>query len=511
LTGPFHEGEEKMRNTQKKSMLTLGAVAAASIVAGMLIASKFDLTGTIGADPVPADKAGTAEVSAAGPGSRLFVDIAKRDTPAVVNISTTQFIKQQRPFSRRRQPSPFDDFFGRDDFWERFFGEVPERDLKQQSLGSGFIVDKEGFILTNNHVVGKADDIKVTLSDGRSYEAELKGTDPKTDIALIKIDAENDLPVAELGDSDALEVGEWVVAIGNPFGLKHTVTVGVVSAKGRTIGAGPYDDFIQTDASINPGNSGGPLINTKGEVIGINTAIIGQGIGFAIPVNLARNIMDQLKEKGSVTRGWLGVQIQTVTPELAESLGLDEARGALIAGVFKDDPADKAGIEVGDVVIEFDGAPVETDRDLVSRVGNAVVGSTVTVKVVRDGQEKSFDVELARRSDDEDAAAVEDSDPIQPFKLGITVQDLTKELAERMRVEADGGVLVTEVESGSVADKAGIQRGDIIVEVNKEEVEKIDDFRAVLKKSKKDEKLLFLVKRGQGNRFIVVTPEKEAD
>jgi len=501
-----------MRDTRKRSVLTLGAVAAASIVAGMLIASKFDLTGTTGADPVPVDQAKMTEASAAGPGSRLFVEIAKRDTPAVVNISTTQFIKQRRPSSRRRQPSPFDDFFGRDDFWERFFGEVPERDLKQQSLGSGFIVDKEGYILTNNHVVGKADDIKVTLADGRSYDAVLKGTDPKTDIALIKIDAENHLPVAELGDSEALEVGEWVMAIGNPFGLKHTVTVGVVSAKGRTIGAGPYDDFIQTDASINPGNSGGPLINMKGQVVGINTAIIGQGIGFAIPVNLARNIMDQLKEKGTVTRGWLGVQIQTVTRELAESLGLDEARGALIAGVFKGDPADEAGIEVGDVVVEFDGAPVESDRDLVSRVGNAVVGSTVAVKVVRNGKEMSFDVELARRSDDEEAAADGDAaDPIQPFKLGITVQDLTEELAERMRIEIDGGVLVTEVESGSAADKAGIQRGDIVVEVNREEVEKIDDFRAVLKKAKRDEKLLFLVQRGQGNRFIVVTPEKEED
>ncbi len=241
------------------------------------------------------------------------------------------------------------------------------------------------------------------------------------------------------------------------------------------------------------------------------SAIIGQGIGFAIPINLARNIMDQLKEKGSVTRGWLGVQIQAITPELAESLGLDEARGALVAGVFKGDPADKAGIEVGDVVVEFDGAPVESDRDLVARVGNAVVGSTVAVKVVRSGREMSFDVELARRSDDGEAAAGEDSDPIQPLKLGITVQDLTKELAERIRVEIDGGVLVTEVESGSSADKAGIQRGDIIVEVNREKVERIDDFRAVLKKVRKDEKLLFLVQRGQGNRFIVVTPEKEKD
>jgi serine protease Do len=505
--------KKTMKNAGKSHFLTLGGVAIASILAGMLIASRLDWTSPTDAAP-GAEKGKAAEAAvAAGPGSNLFVDIAKRDTPSVVNISTTQFIKQRQPFNRRRrQPSPFDDFFGQDDFWERFFGEMPERDLKQQSLGSGFIVDKEGYILTNNHVVAKADDIKVTLSDGRSYDAEVKGTDPKTDIALIKIDAENHLPVAALGDSDALEVGEWVMAIGNPFGLKHTVTVGVVSAKGRTIGAGPYDDFIQTDASINPGNSGGPLINMKGEVIGINSAIIGQGIGFAIPVNLARNIMDQLKEKGAVTRGWLGVQIQTVTPELAESLGLDEAKGALIAGIFRGDPADEAGIEVGDVVVEFDGAPVKSDRDLVSRVGNSIVGSTVKVRVVRNGKEMSIDVKLAKRADDEEQiAAGGDSDPIQPFKLGITTQDLTVELAERMRLGEAKGVLVTEVESGSPADRAGIRRGDIITEVNRQEVEKIKDLMSILKKSPRNEKLLFLVKRAQGSVFVVVKPEKEQD
>jgi serine protease Do len=498
-----------MMEDRKRKFLTLGSVAAASILAGMLIASKLDFTEATVAS-LSAESEKTGQEFALRPESQLLVEIAKKDTPSVVNISTTKFIRQRRPHSRR-QPSPFDDFFGRDDFWERFFGEIPERDLKQQSLGSGFIVDKEGYILTNNHVVGKADDIKVTLADGRSYEAQVKGTDPKTDIALIKIEAENDLPVAGLGDSDALEVGEWVMAIGNPFGLKHTVTVGVVSAKGRTIGTGPYDDFIQTDASINPGNSGGPLINMKGEVVGINTAIIGQGIGFAIPVNLARNIMDQLKEKGVVTRGWLGVQIQAVTRELADSLGLKETKGALIAGVFKGDPADEAGVKVGDVVVEFDGAVVESDRDLVSRVGNAAVGSRVTVKVIRDGKEVSLEVKLARRDDDEDRMAESDDGTVQPFKLGITVQDMTKELAERMGREEEEGVLVTDVDSGSAADKAGIQRGDIIIELNREEIEKIDDFRAALKKAEKEDKLLFLVQRGQGNRFIVVTPEKEED
>ena len=244
-------------------------------------------------------------------------------------------------------------FGGEEDFFNHFFGQMPERDLKQQSLGSGFIVDKEGYILTNNHVVDGADDIRVTLLDGRSYDAEVTGRDPKTDIALIKIKPENGLPVATLGDSDALQVGEWVIAIGNPFGFGHTVTAGVVSAKDRTIGAGPYDAFIQTDASINPGNSGGPLFNARGEVVGINSAIVssGQGIGFAIPINMAKNIMAQLRDKGSVTRGWLGVQIQALTPELRESLKLAAEGGALVAGVIKGDPAEKAGLKAGDVVV----------------------------------------------------------------------------------------------------------------------------------------------------------------
>ena len=298
-------------------------------------------------------------------------------------------------------------FGGEEDFFNHFFGQMPERDLKQQSLGSGFIVDKEGYILTNNHVVEEADDIRVTLLDGRSYDAEVKGRDPKTDIALIRIKPENGLPVATLGDSDALLVGEWVIAIGNPFGFGHTVTAGVVSAKDRTIGAGPYDAFIQTDASINPGNSGGPLFNARGEVVGINSAIIasGQGIGFAIPINIAKSIMEQLREKGSVTRGWLGVQIQALTPELRESLDLSAEGGALVAGVIKGDPAEKAGLKAGDVVVEFDGRSVRSDRDLVSIVGNTPVGRKVALKVVRDGKTLTLEVKVARRSDDKDEAA----------------------------------------------------------------------------------------------------------
>ncbi len=498
-----------MHTKGPRNMLAMGGVVIASIMAGMLISSRLDLTGRSGAAPGE----GAAVAGPGAPGSSTLVEIAKRDTPSVVNISTTKILTHQMP-RFRRQPSPFDDFFGHDDFWDRFFGEIPERDLKQQSLGSGFIVDSEGYILTNNHVVEKADDIKVTLSDGRSYDAEVKGTDPKTDIALIKIDAENHLPVAALGDSERLEVGEWVMAIGNPFGLKQTVTVGVVSAKGRTIGAGPYDDFIQTDASINPGNSGGPLINMSGEVVGINTAIIssGQGIGFAIPINMARNIMEQLKEKGSVTRGWLGVQIQTITPELAESLGLSDAKGALIAGVFKDDPADQAGIKVGDVVIGFDGHKIESDRELVQVVGNTLVGSTVKVKIVREGKEKTLEVKIARRADDEEEVAAQgEEEEGGPFELGIKGQDLTEELAERLGLEEARGVLITEVDSGSPADKAGLSRGDVIVEVERKAIDNVGDLRAALGSAEKGKSLLFLVKRGKNNLFVVVTPEKKDD
>ena len=498
-----------MNRFKSSNTLVVGAVAVVSLLAGLLISSKLDWTSPTGA---ALKQEARTERADAVPSSGHLAGIASEDTPSVVNISTTKIRKQRRPFSRRRQPSPFDEFFGQDDIWERFFGEVPEQEQKQQSLGSGFIVDKAGYILTNNHVVAKADDIKVTLSDGRSYEAEVKGTDPKTDIALIKIDAENHLPVASLGDSDALQVGEWVMAIGNPFGLNHTVTVGVVSGKGRVLGTGPYDNFIQTDASINPGNSGGPLINMDGDVVGINTLIFasGQGLGFSIPINLAKGIMDQLRETGTVTRGWLGVQIQTVTPELAKSLNLPEAKGALIAGVFKGDPADKAGIKVGDVVVEFDGNPIETDRELVAIVGNTLVGKEVKVKALRNGKEVKLTVDIAKRMDDEEASAEGggDTEEMKPFNLGIKVQDLTEELAERFGMEGPGGILVTEVEPGGSADDAGLARGDIIVEVNREKVTDIKEFRQSLGKAGKDKPLLMLVRRGKGSLFIVVKPDK---
>ena len=307
-----------------------------------------------------------------------FVSLAKQLSPAVVNVSTT------RANSRTRvSPSPFGQADPHSEFWERFFGgPLPRGPSRQSTLGSGFILDREGLILTNNHVVEDAQKIVVRLSDQREFEAKVVGRDPKTDIAVIKIQAEVNLPTAPLGDSDRLEVGEWVLAIGNPFGLEHTVTAGIVSAKGRHIGAGPYDDFIQTDASINPGNSGGPLINMRGEVVGINTALFSRGgsnigIGFAIPINLIKELLPQLKEQGKVTRGWLGVVIQRVTPAIAEPLGLDKATGALVAEVLKDTPAEQGGMRVGDVIIEFAGREIKESNDLPIIVARIPVGREV--------------------------------------------------------------------------------------------------------------------------------------
>jgi len=496
--------------------LTLGAVAVASLAAGMVLASRLNLAAPAGA---AADREGPAPTAAGSvPGEAQlpgfnFAKIAEEEKKFVVNINTTKTFKrrlQQFPRGPRGQMP----FGGEEDFFNHFFGQMPDRDLKQQSLGSGFIVDREGFILTNDHVVDGADGIRVTLLDGRSYDAEIKGRDPKTDIALIKIKPENGLPVATLGDSDALLVGEWVIAIGNPFGFGHTVTAGVVSAKDRTIGAGPYDAFIQTDASINPGNSGGPLFNARGEVVGINSAIIssGQGIGFAIPINMAKNIMAQLRDKGSVTRGWLGVQIQALTPELRESLGLAAEGGALIAGVIKGDPAEKAGLKAGDVVVEFDGRTVRSDRDLVAIVGNTTVGRKVALKVVRDGKNLTIEIKVAKRSDDKDEAAAENDEgpavkETGKARIGVQVQDITKELAEQLGLDDTAGALVTEVLEGSPAERAGIERGNVILEANRQPVENAAAFVRVVRAAEPGRSVLLLVRGARGTRFVAVKAE----
>ncbi|MGQ3686009.1 MAG: S1C family serine protease [Candidatus Loosdrechtia sp.] len=317
-----------------------------------------------------------------------FADLAEMVRPAVVNISAiTTVVVPGHPFREyfgRDRGGPFEEFF------RRFFGDIPDRELRQRSLGSGFIIDKEGFIITNNHVVERANEIVVKLADGREFKAKVVGRDPKTDIALIKISSLlRSFPALPIGDSDAMRVGDWVLAVGNPFGLEHTVTKGIISATGRVIGAGPYDSFLQTDAPINPGNSGGPLINLKGEAIGINTAIVaaGQGIGFAIPINMAGSIVNQLKERGRVARGWIGVSIQTVTPEIAEYFELKETKGILIGDVVPGGPADKAGIRRGDIIVRFDGKEIKDISDLPRIVAETPVGNMVDVVLLRGGEE----------------------------------------------------------------------------------------------------------------------------
>jgi serine protease Do len=432
-----------------------------------------------------------------------FVSLAKKLTPVVVNVSTTQTVEAERGGG---PGSPFQPGDPRGDFWRRFFGDPgPRGPSRQQSLGSGFIIDRDGTILTNNHVVDNAQKITVKLSDGRGFEARVIGRDPKTDIAIIKIDAKGDLPSAPLGDSDRLEVGEWVMAIGNPFGLDSTVTSGIVSAKGRHIGAGPYDNFIQTDASINPGNSGGPLINLRGEVVGINTAIFSQsggniGIGFATPINSAKEIVPELKSKGKITRGWLGVSIQNVTPDLANTLGLEKSRGALVAEVLKDGPAERAGIKVGDVIVDFDGTEIKDSNELPAIVARTRPDKQVRVKLLRDKKELSIPVTINELKE----TAVVASAKGEKGELGLTVQKMTPELAESLNLDKAQGVVITSVEPGSAADEAGLQKGDVIVEVDRKPVRDVGDFRKALSNVKKDQRILFLVRREGNSLFLAL-------
>jgi serine protease Do len=433
-----------------------------------------------------------------------FSQLAAKAGPAVVNIRTVKTIKGGGPVFRhfqrrpRGQENPFDDFF------ERFFGDEMQREFKQPSLGSGFIIDKKGYVVTNNHVIEDADQIKVKLDDDNEFDAEVVGRDPNTDLALLKIKSEEDLPVLKMGDSDALKIGQWVVAIGSPFGLERTVTAGIVSAKGRVIGSGPYDDFIQTDASINPGNSGGPLLNLNGEVVGINTAIIaaGTGIGFAIPINLAGGIIAQLKSEGEVTRGWLGVAIQDLTGEMAEYYGLKDRKGVLVADVFKGDPADEAGIQAKDIILEVNGQIIETSRQLTSMIAGLKVGETAKVEVFRRGKIKTFDIKLAKR-DDAKLASRRTSRESEEAESGIRVTDMTPELAQRLNIGDTAGVVVVNVESGSKGAQAGVQVGDIIKEINHQVIETADDYTEAMRKVEGGKSVnLFIWRKNAG--FLVI-------
>jgi serine protease Do len=435
-----------------------------------------------------------------------FSELAEAVKPGVVNIRTVKTIKGGSPVFRHFFGKPFG---GNRNPFEEFFGpfqdDSPQRDFKQRSLGSGFIIDDEGFIVTNNHVIEDADQIKVILADDREFDAELVGRDAKTDLALIRIEGARDIKPLEFGDSENLKVGTWVVAIGSPFGLEQTVTAGIVSAKGRIIGSGPYDDFIQTDASINPGNSGGPLLNMEGEVVGINTAIIasGQGIGFAIPVNLAKGIIRQLKDKGEVTRGWLGVGIQDLTPELAEYYNLKAKEGVLVTQVFEGDPADKAGIQVNDIILSIDGQRVSTGRDLSAMIANTPVGHKTRVELIRGDKKKTVKVTLAKRDDDEGIVASRDR---ENGELGIEVTDMDSDIARRFGIDGkEDGVLVTDVKDDSPAREADVRPGDVIKEINRNTVKDSRDFSRLMKKFGENEDIQLLVKRrNAGYRVIKI-------
>lgn len=436
-----------------------------------------------------------------------FADLAELARPGVVNIRTERVIKGGGRVFRHFFGDPFG---GRRHPFEEFFGphsEQPQRDYRQRSLGSGFIIDHEGYIVTNNHVIDNADQIRVRLYNGDEYDARLVGRDPKTDLALIKIDGADELSALPLGDSEAIKVGTWVVAIGSPFGLEQTVTAGIVSAKKRVIGAGPYDDFIQTDASINPGNSGGPLLDLQGRVVGINTAIVatGQGIGFAIPINMAKSIVDQLKDKGEVTRGWLGVGIQDLTPELAEYYGLDQRKGVLVTQVFEDDPADQAGVRQNDIIVAINDQPVATGRELSAIIANTPVGQKTKITLIRDGRERTLTATVAKREDQELRAAV---DQKESDVLGLQVAEMTAERAQQFGLDKDeSGVLVVDVESGSRAETAGVRVGDIIKGINRIKVDNLKEYQEVMKKADKKEPLLMLVlRRNEGLRAIRIMP-----
>ena len=440
-----------------------------------------------------------SSVQAAGLAPESFADLAKKVGPAVVNISTEHNVKSSE-FQFRGPMGKNDQF---EDFFKKFFGDQVPREYKQRGLGSGFIISKDGLVITNNHVVDKADVIKVKLSNGEDHDAEVVGRDPKTDIALIKIKGGGPFPFLPLGDSDKIQVGDWVLAVGNPFGLESTVTAGIISAKQRNIGAGPYDDFLQTDAPINPGNSGGPLVDLEGEVIGINTAIVasGQGIGFAIPSNMASNIIAQLRDSGKVVRGWLGVMIQRITPELEKSFNLKDDQGALVADVPEDSPAAKAGVKRGDVIVEFNGKAIKEWSDLPGMVANTKVGETVPVKVLRDGKEKVVEVKIGELKEEMAAATGEERQ--EEAKLGMTVEEITPDVASRLGIEKEEGVIVTRVEENSPAAEAGLRPGDIIKEIQREPVKDMASYNNLISKLEKGNALI-LIKRGGSTFFVTL-------
>jgi serine protease Do len=489
-------------STRTKTLGSLFTLAMASMLLGAVIMAQVGRP----------EAAHAAEFAPAPAGARApavslddFRGIARSATAGVVNISTSKVVKG------RPGRNPFQQLFG-DDFMDRYFGGPQGRSQTQTSLGSGFVIDKQGYILTNRHVVDEADEIKVTLADGKTeYDAKLVGKDARTDVALLKIEPKGALTVLPLGDSDRAEVAEWVMAIGSPFGLGSTVTVGVISYKGRPFELGTQGsqvELLQTDASINPGNSGGPLINTRGEVIGINTLIVTQGapqsagIGFAVPINVAREILPQLRDKGRVVRGWLGVQIRDLTADMAKSFDLDSPRGALIEDVTEGSPAADAGLREGDVVVEIDGRPVDDSGDVSSYVASRAPGTTVRLRLMRAGREKNVSIALGtfpeERSSDtrnEDGSS----------SLGMSLRALTPELARQLELPRDlRGVVVTNIEAGEAAERAGLQPRDVIIEVDGRPVSSVNEFEAAIESARADEQARLRVRRGETRRYLIL-------
>jgi len=436
------------------------------------------------------------------PGS--FSGMIKKANPGVVNVSVVKTARVEEQFN---SPLGTDDPFY--EFFKRFYGDQIPKNYIQRGLGTGFIIDKEGYILTNNHVAEGADEITVKLSDNKEYKARVIGLDSKTDLALIKIDGAKDLTPLTLGNSDQIDVGDWVVAIGNPFGLEHTVTAGIVSAKYRQTGVASYENYIQTDAAINQGNSGGPLMNTNGEVIGINSNIYSEtggsiGIGFAIPINMAKELLPQLK-KGKVVRGWLGVSIQKITSDLQNKLGLKDARGALVGDVTEGGPAQKAGIQSGDVIITFDGKAINEMSELPLIVASTPVGKNTMIEVIRNGDKKTLDIKVGELKDVEPA-------PTPPASgggnystgYGFTVADITSEMASQYNLPSKTGVIIIDVDSGSPAEEAGLQSGDIVVEIDREKIADASQFNRKIKAYKKGDTILFLIKREGLSLFLTL-------
>lgn len=436
-------------------------------------------------------------------------ELAQKAGPAVVNISTVKLVSrsgQIREFFRDHgEDTPFEDFF---DQFEQYFGQDQEKPREESSLGSGFIISDDGYVVTNNHVIDEAREISVKLQGvDDAYEAEVIGRDPETDLALLKIEADHSLPVLKFGNSNQLRVGEWVVAIGNPFGLDHTVTTGIISAKGRSIGTGPFDDFLQTDASINPGNSGGPLLNLDGEVVGINTAIIatGHGIGFAIPGSMAKTVIAQLREHQEVRRGWIGVTIQNIDENTAKALDLDEPKGALVASVLPGQPAEEAGLRTGDAILAVNDEQVADSGELTRAIAGLQPGETARLVVWRKGRKKNIEVTLGQRDLDKVAESASPAPERSETALGLTVRPVRQDEAEALGLEAPRGLLVTAVQEESPAAKGDIREGDVILQLNQQDVDTVDTFTEIAEAEGTDKVvLLVLVLRSGQNIFRTI-------